>query len=58
MPGNEEAIRTFLKYNQASFPGHQEELEWVIAEGDFVAWLTWDNVAALTQLGLMPGGDE
>jgi hypothetical protein len=30
-----------------------------IAEGKIVeTWVTWDNLAALSQLGLFPAGDE
>jgi predicted ester cyclase len=91
-----EAMRAWLAANQASFPDYREELESLVAEGDFVAWrsvgtgiqrgpmgpfpptgrrmsitiigmhrfregkvvetwTSWDNVAALTQLGLLPG---
>ncbi|UCC82508.1 MAG: ester cyclase [Gemmatimonadota bacterium] len=92
-----DAMRQWLESNQATFPDYSEELECLIAEGDFVAWrsrgtgtqrgalgafpatnkridltiigmhrfdeeglvaetwTSWDNLAALTQLGLLPG---
>ena len=91
-----DAMRGWLESNQAAFPDYHEELEWLVAEGDFVAWrsrgtgtqrgafgafpatnrridltiigmhrfdeegrlaetwTSWDNLAALTQLGLLP----
>jgi predicted ester cyclase len=94
-----EAMVAWLRSNQVTFPDYREEIEWMVAEGDFVAWrsrgrgtmkgamgpfpptgktmdlvilgmhrfegdkiaetwTSWDNVAALTQLGLMPGAGE
>lgn len=91
-----EAMHQWLVSNQATFPDYREELEWVVGEGDFVAWrsrgtgtqsrplgpfpathkrmevvimgmhrfaegfiaetwTSWDNLAVLTQLGLLPG---
>jgi steroid delta-isomerase-like uncharacterized protein len=91
-----DAMRAWLAANKASFPDYREDLETLVAEGDFVAWrsvgtgtllgpmgpfpatgrrmsiaiigmhrfengkvaetwTSWDNVAALTQLGLLPG---
>lgn len=90
-------MEAWLRSNQATFPDYQEELQWMVAEDDFVAWrsrgrgtmkgamgpfpptgktmdlvimgmhrfqggrivetwTSWDNLAALTQLGLMPEG--
>lgn len=90
------ATLAWLRANQATFPDYREEIEFTVAEGDFVAWrsrgtgtmagplgpfpatgkrmdltiigmhrfegeriaetwTSWDNLAALTQLGLMPG---
>lgn len=90
-----EAMHAWLTANLATFPDYHEELECLVAEGDFVAWrsrgrgtmagamgpfpptgrtmdlviigmhrfengkiaetwTSWDNLAALTQLGLMP----
>lgn len=90
-----DAMHQWLVSNQATFPDYREDLEWVIGEGDFVAWrskgtgtqsgalgpfpathkrmelviigmhrfeqgrvaetwTSWDNLAALTQLGLLP----
>ena len=90
------AMLAWLRANQATFPDYREEIEFILAEGDFVAWrsrgtgtmagplgpfpatgkrmeltiigmhrfegeriaetwTSWDNLAALTQLGLMPG---
>jgi predicted ester cyclase len=90
-----EAMHGWLSANRATFPDYREELEWLVAEGDFVAWrskgsgtqqgqlgpfpatgrrmeivimgmhrfeggrvaetwTSWDNLAALTQLGLLP----
>lgn len=92
-----QAMRAWLVANQASFPDYREEVEALVAEGDFVAWrsvgtgtmlgpmgpfpatrrrmsitiigmhrfengkvaetwTSWDNAAALAQLGLAPGG--
>jgi len=89
-----EMMRHWLLSNQTSFPDYREEPEWLVAEGDFVAWrsigtgthhgplgpfpathktmriviigmhrfqdgkvaetwTSWDNVAALSQLGLI-----
>jgi predicted ester cyclase len=89
-----EAMKEWLEANQATFPDYREELEWLVGEGDFVAWrskgtgtqrgalgpfpptdrrveieiigmhrfegeliaetwTSWDNVAVLTQLGLL-----
>lgn len=94
-----EAMRAWLRSNQATFPDYRERVEWMVAEGDYVAWrskgtgtmegpmgpfpatgrtmeieimgmhrfeggrivetwTSWDNVAAMMQLGLMPGGEE
>lgn len=91
-----DAMHEWLVSNQAIFPDYREELEWLVGEGDFVAWrsrgtgtqsgalgpfpatnkrmdlviigmhrfeegrvvetwTSWDNVAVLTQLGLLPG---
>jgi len=89
------AMREWLLSNSASFPDYREEIEWLVGEGDYVAWrsrgtgthrgpmgpfpptnrrmdlaiigmhrfedgkivetwTSWDNVAVLMQLGLMP----
>lgn len=91
-----EAMQQWLLSNQTTFPDYHEEIESLVAEGDFVAWrskgigtqcgplgpfpatgkqmeitiigihrfegtkiaetwTSWDNLAALIQLGLMPG---
>ena len=91
-----EAMGQWLKANKGTFPDYREEIEFLVAEGDVVAWrskgtgtqqgalgpfpptgkrmeitiigmhrfegdkvvetwTSWDNVAALMQLGLMPG---
>ncbi len=91
-----EVMEQWLKANQVTFPDYREEIEFLLAEGDVVAWrsrgtgtqrgalgpfpptgkrmeiviigmhrfegdlvaetwTSWDNVAALMQLGLMPG---
>jgi predicted ester cyclase len=91
-----DAMAQWLMANQATFPDYREEIESLIAEGDFVAWrskgmgtqrgalgpfpptgkgmeiviigmhrfegsmvaetwTSWDNLAALMQLGLLPG---
>jgi predicted ester cyclase len=88
------AMHHWLVANQATFPDYREELEWLVGEGDFVAWrsrgtgtqegslgpfaathrrmevmiigmhrfeeglvaetwTSWDNLAVLTQLGLL-----
>lgn len=103
-PGSEEirgreAMAEFLRANGATFPDYTEEIEWMVGEGDFVAWrsrgrgtmtgpmgpfpptgktmelviigmhrfedgkvaeswTSWDNLAALTQLGLAPPAPE
>jgi predicted ester cyclase len=90
-----EAMGAWLASNLATFPDYTEEIEWLVGEGDFVAWrsrghgtmrgpmgpfaatgnrmdlviigmhrfengklaetwTSWDNLAALAQLGLMP----
>ncbi len=90
------AMLGWLRANHATFPDYREEVEYILGEGDFVAWrsrgtgtmagamgpfpatgqrmdltiigmhrfegeriaetwTSWDNVAALMQLGLMPG---
>lgn len=90
-----EAMGAWLLANQTTFADYHEELEYLVAEGDFVAWrsrgigtmtgpmgpfpatgkvmdiaiigmhrfeggkvaetwTSWDNLAALAQLGLMP----
>lgn len=89
-----DAMVQWLRSNQETFPDYHEEIEWLVGEGDFVAWrsrgtgtqtgpfgpfpashrrmdiviigmhrfeggrvvetwTSWDNVAALTQLGLL-----
>jgi predicted ester cyclase len=100
MPENLQVIRgkeemhEWLLSNKATFPDYHEELEWLVGEGDFVAWRSigtgtqsgalgpfpathkrmqiviigmhrfqegkvietwtvWDNLAALSQLGLL-----
>lgn len=91
-----ETMAAWLRANLETFPDYSEEVEWMIGEGDYLAWrsrgtgtmngpmgdfpatgrtmelvimgmhrfedgriaetwTSWDNVAALTQLGLMPG---
>lgn len=91
-----EAMHQWLISNQATFPDYHEEFEFLMGEGDFVAWrsrgvgtqqgalgpfppsgkrmdvviigmhrfeaglvvetwTSWDNLAALSQLGLLPG---
>lgn len=91
-----EVMEQWLKANHVTFPDYREEIEFLLAEGDVVAWrsratgtqrgalgpfpptgkrmeiviigmhrfegdkvaetwTSWDNVAALMQLGLMPG---
>jgi len=90
-----DTMQGWLLANLVTFPDYHEELEWLVAEGDFVAWrsrghgtmagamgpfpptgrtmdlviigmhrfengkiaetwTSWDNLAVLTQLGLMP----
>ena len=90
-----QAMHEWLLSNFAPFPDYHEELEWMVGEGDFVAWrsrgkgtqsgsfgpfpasgkpmdlviigmhrfegaliaetwTSWDNLAALTQLGHFP----
>lgn len=90
-----DAMHGWLLSNQATFPDYREEIEWLMGEGEFVAWrsrgtgtqegplgpfpathrrmdvviigmhrfedgqvaetwTSWDNLAVLTQLGLMP----
>jgi predicted ester cyclase len=87
-----DAMHQWLLSNQETFPDYREEIEWMVGEGDFVAWrsrgtgtqsgalgpfpatnkrmevviigmhrfqhglvaetwTSWDNLAALTQLG-------
>jgi predicted ester cyclase len=87
-----DAMHQWLLSNQETFPDYHEEIEWMVGEGDFVAWrsrgrgtqngalgpfpptnkrmevviigmhrfqeglvaetwTSWDNLAALTQLG-------
>jgi predicted ester cyclase len=89
-----DAMSQWLLANQTTFPDYQEEIEWLVGEGDFVAWrsrgmgtqrgplgpfpatdkrmevtiigmhrfeegmvvetwTSWDNLAVLTQLGLL-----
>jgi predicted ester cyclase len=89
-----DAMHGWLLSNFVTFPDYREDLEWLVGEGDFVAWrsrgtgtqagalgpfpatdrrmeitiigmhrfegalvaetwTSWDNVAALTQLGLL-----
>lgn len=91
-----DVMHQWLEANTLTFPDYREEIEWLVAEGDFVAWrsrgtgtqrgplgpfpatnkrmdiaiigmhrfdgdliaetwTSWDNLAALTQLGLLPG---
>lgn len=91
-----EAMEAWLRANLETFPDYREEIEWLVGEGDHVAWRSrargtmtgamgdfpatgramdlvilgmhrfedgriaetwtaWDNVAVLSQLGLMPG---
>jgi predicted ester cyclase len=91
-----DAMHRWLVSNQEAFPDYREELEYVIGEGNFIAWrsrgsgtqrgafgpfpatgkrmdvviigmhrfeaglivetwTSWDNVAVLMQLGLLPG---
>jgi predicted ester cyclase len=90
-----EVMGAWLAENQVTFPDYHEEIEWLVGEGDFVAWrsrgrgtmtgpmgpfpatgkamevviigmhrfedgkvvetwTSWDNLAVLTQLGLLP----
>ncbi|NIP83336.1 MAG: ester cyclase [Gemmatimonadetes bacterium] len=90
-----DAMEAYLRGNMETFPDYREEVEWLVAEGDYVAWrsrgtgtmtgslgpfpptrekldvviigmhrfeggrvaetwTSWDNMAALTQLGLLP----
>ena len=91
-----DVMHQWLESNKLTFPDYREEVEWLVGEGDYVAWrsrgtgtqrgpfgpfpptnrrmdiviigmhrfegdriaetwTSWDNVAALTQLGLLPG---
>ena len=91
-----EAMEAWLRANLDTFPDYHEEIEWLVAEGDHVAWRSrargtmtgamgdlpatgkvmeltilgmhrfqdgriaetwtaWDNLAVLSQLGLLPG---
>jgi predicted ester cyclase len=91
-----DVMHQWLESNKLVFPDYREEIEWLVGEGDYVAWrsrgtgtqrgpfgpfpatnrrmdiviigmhrfdgdriaetwTSWDNVAALTQLGLLPG---
>lgn len=91
-----ETMEAWLRANLETFPDYQEAIQWLVCEGDYVAWrsrargtmtgamgefpatgeemdlvimgmhrfeegriaetwTTWDNVAVLSQLGLMPG---
>ena len=93
-----DAMSQWLLSNQATFPDYREELEWLVGEGDFVAWrsrgtgtqsgvlgpfpathkrmevviigmhrfeeglvvetwTSWDNLAVLTQLGLLEAAE-
>ncbi len=90
-----DVMRAWLENNKATFPDYREEIEFLVGEGDFVAWrsrgrgtmtgpmgpfpatgktmdlvimgmhrfaggklvetwTSWDNMAALEQLGLVP----
>jgi len=90
-----DAMSRWLLSNQETFPDYREEIEWLVGEGDFVAWrsrgtgtqkgalgpfpatdrrmelviigmhrfeaglvaetwTSWDNLAVLSQLGLLP----
>lgn len=90
-----DGMEAWLRANQETFPDYREEIEWLVAEGDYVAWrsrgrgtmagalgpfppthekmevviigmhrfeggkvaetwTSWDNLAVLNQLGLMP----
>lgn len=92
-----DVMEQWLLSNQATFPDYHEEIEWLVGEGDYVAWrsrgtgtqsgalgpfpatnkrmdvaiigmhrfedglvaetwTSWDNLAALMQLGLLPMG--
>lgn len=92
-----EAMGAWLESNRQTFPDYHEEIEWLVGEGDYVAWrsrgtgtmegamgpfpptqrtldlaiigmhrfqdglvaetwTSWDNLAVLMQLGLMPAG--
>ena len=94
-----EAMHQWLLSNFVPFPDYQEDLEWLVGEGDFVAWrsrgtgtqsgsfgpfpatgkhmdlviigmhrfegalvaetwTSWDNLAALTQLGHFPSAQS
>ena len=33
-----DVMNQWLLSNQATFPDYREELEWLVGEGDFVAW--------------------
>ncbi|MEJ2206338.1 MAG: ester cyclase [Gemmatimonadota bacterium] len=91
-----DSMAAWLRASLETFPDYREEIDWLVHEGDHVAWRTrargtmtgamgtfpgtgktmdlmilgmhrfeggriaetwtaWDNVAVLTQLGLMPG---
>lgn len=92
-----DAMEAWLRANLDTFPDYREEMEWLVAEGDHVAWRSrargtmtgamgdfpatgkamelvilgmhrfqdgriaetwtaWDNLAVLSQLGLLPEG--
>jgi len=94
-----EAMLSWLTDNGQTFPDYSEEIEYLVGEGDMIAWrsrgrgtmtgpmgpfpptgkvmdisiigmhrfenglvaetwTSWDNVAALMQLGLMPGNSD
>jgi predicted ester cyclase len=53
-----DAMRQWLESNRATFPDYREELEWLIAEGDFVAWRSRGTGTQRGPLGAFPATNK
>ncbi|MFZ0427410.1 MAG: ester cyclase [Acidobacteriota bacterium] len=53
-----DAMRDWLASNQKTFPDYHEELEWLVAEGDFVAWRSRGTGTQRGPLGPFPATNK
>jgi predicted ester cyclase len=53
-----EAMRDWLVSNEQTFPDYHEEIEWLVAEGDFVAWRSRGTGTQKGPLGPFPATNK
>jgi predicted ester cyclase len=53
-----DAMSQWLLANQTTFPDYREEIEWLVGEGDFVAWRSRGMGTQSWPLGAFPATDK